>query len=65
MPNTSFRRNFPHCIEWYACADYDDTGPITAACSSLDVRASPAVGARAKSMRFCSKIKLAKTQQIS
>ena len=62
----SFRRSFPHFIEWYACVDYDYTGPNTAfARRSLDVRASPAVSTRAKSMRFCSKIKLAKTQQIS
>lgn len=61
----SFRRNFPHCIEWYACVDYDYTGPIYGVCPSLDVRASPAVSVRAKSMRFCSKIKWAKTQQIS
>ena len=43
----SFRRNFPHFIEWYACVDYDYTGPITAFARRLTFeRLLPAVHAR-------------------
>ena len=43
----SFRRNFPHFIEWYACVDYDDTGPNKALARRLTFeRLLPAVHAR-------------------